>query len=274
MDRIKYFFIKNKRIIMIAGILLICSIAIAFGVYAQITNKGVKVPESQKIDEDYEDLKNNFQDIFTNSINKETTANLNRNYDELLYTRYDINDSKSGKFSIEAKIPGFKEDTRTLQKINEEIYDTYANEILKIANTATVYTTYNLDYVAYVNGNVISLVIMCKYKDGTKAQRKIVRCYNYDIENDSILSINDAIDLKKLDKNEMQKKVTSEIKKVNKQIKNISEQGYKVYLRNEEDPMYQIDNTPNFFFGKNNYLYLVYSYGNDNYTSEIDLVIF
>ena len=274
MERLKYFFIKNRRIILIACILLICSVAIAFGVYAQITNQGVKVPESERTDENYEDLKNNFQDIFTNSINKEATANLNRDYEELLYTRYDIDDSKNGKFSIKAKIPGFREDTKTLKKINEEIYNTYANEILKIANTATVYTTYNLDYVAYVNGNVISLIIMCKYKDGTKAQRKIVQCYNYDIETDKILSINDAINLKNLDKDDMQKKVTSDIKKINKQIKGISDQGYNVYLMNEEDPMYKIDNTPNFFFGKNDYLYLVYSYGNDNYTSEIDLVIF
>ena len=274
MDRIKYFFIKNKRIIMIIGILLICSIAIAFGVYAQITNKGVKIPESQKIDENYEDLKNNFQDIFTNTINKETTANLNINYEGLLYTRYDIKNEKSGRYSIEAKIPGFSEDTKVLAKINEDIYNIYANEILKIVNTATVYTTFNLDYVAYVNGNIISLVIRCKYKDGTNAQRNIIQCYNYDIENDRLLSINDAIEYKQLDKDQMQKKVKSEIKKVNSQIKNISEQGYNVYLRNEEDPMYQIDNTPNFFFGKNNYLYLVYAYGNDNYTSEIDLVIF
>ena len=170
MEKLKYLIIKNKRIIMIAGILLVCSIAIAFGIYAQVTNMGVKVPESEKVDEDYEDLKNNFQDIFTNTINKETTANLNYNYEELLYTRYDLKDEKSGKYSIEAKIPEFKENSDTLKKTNKEIYDSYANEILKIANTATVYTTFNLDYVAYVNENIISLVIMCKYKDGTNAQ--------------------------------------------------------------------------------------------------------
>ena len=274
MEKFKYFFIKYKRIILIVGILIICSIAIALGVYAQITNKGVKIPESQKIEENYEDLKNNFQDIFTNSINKETTANLNINYEELLYTRYDIKNEKSGRYIIEAKIPGFKEDTKVLKKINEDIYDIYANEILKIVNTATVRTTFNLEYVAYVNGNVISLVIMCKYKDGTNAQRNIVQCYNYDIEKDKLLSINDAIEYKQLDKDQMQKKVKDEIKKVNNQNKNISEQGYNVYIRDEDDLMYQIDNTPNFFFGKNNYLYLVYSYGNNNYTSEIDLVIF
>ena len=46
--------------------------------------------------------------------------------------------------------------------------------------------------------NIISLAIMCKYKDGTKAQRKIVKCYNYDIENDKLLSIEDIIEYKKL----------------------------------------------------------------------------
>ncbi len=274
MERFKYLIIKNRRIIAIVAILLFCSIAIAFAVYAQITNKGVKTPEDQIADENYEDLKNSFQDIFTNTINKETTANLNINYNDFLYTRYDVKDEKSGKYSVEAKIPEFKEETNTLKKINKEIYDTYANEILKIADTATVYTTFNLDYVAYVNGDIISLVIMCKYKNGTNAQRKIVQTYNYDIKNDKLLNINDVIIYKNLNKEDMQKKVNSEIKKINNQIKNISQQGYNVYLRDESNYIYQIDNTPNFFLGKNNYLYLVYSYGNENYTSEIDLVIF
>ena len=57
-------------------------------------------------------------------------------------------------------------------------------------------------------------------------------------------------------------------------MQNISEQGYNVYVRNEEDSMYEIDNTANYFLGKDNYLYLVYAYGNNNYTSEMDLVIF
>ena len=38
--------------------------------------------------------------------------------------------------------------------------------------------------------------------------------------------------------------------------------------------MYNVENTTEFFLGKDNFLYLIYAYGNDNYTSELDLVIF
>lgn len=274
MSKIKRILKEKGMLISIIAILLICSIAIAFAVYAQITNKGVKTPEDKKVDTDYEDLKNNFQDIFTNTINKEDTAKLDINYDEWVYTRYTANDEKSGKYSIEAQVPYFKEENDILKKVNEEIYNTFATEILKIAQNTTTYTTYNLDYVSYANNNIISLAIMCKYKDGEKPQRKIIQCYNYDIENKKLLTIDDIINYKNLDKNEMQKKVNNEIKKINSQIKSISNQGYNVYSRDENSEIYKIENTPNFFLGKNNYLYLVYAYGNTNYTSEMDLVIF
>ena len=123
MEKLKYLIIKNKRLIMIVIILIICSISIAFAVYAQITNKGVKIPESEKTEQDYEDLKNNFQDIFTNTINKETTANLSINFEELLYTKYDIKDKKDGKYLVEAKIPEFKEETNILKEIPSPTHD-------------------------------------------------------------------------------------------------------------------------------------------------------
>lgn len=274
MGNFKYFFVKNKLLIMIALIILVCSIAIAFGIYAQITNKGIERRNNEEENIDYEALKNDFQEIFTNSINKETTAKLDYNYDELLYLKYDIKDEKIGKYSVTAKIPGFKEETETLKKINEEIYDIFATEIIKIAiDTSTNYTL-NLDYVGYVNDNIISLVIMCKYKKGANAQRRIVQTYNYDIENDKILTIQDIIEHKGLNKEEMQTKIEKEIKSENSQSKTIAEQGFNVYIRDENSEIYEVENTPNFFLGKNNYLYLIYAYGNDNYTDAIDLVIF
>ena len=272
MLKLKYFLQQNKMMLLIIFIILICSIAIAVGVYAQITNTGDK--NNNETDTNFEDLKNNFEDIFTNSINKEATAKLNINYDEFLYCKYHIKEEKSGKYSIDAKIPEFKGESQILQNINTEIFDTFAKEIINIANTATVYTTYDMDYVAYVNNNIISLVIMCKYKNGTNPQRRIVQTYNYDIEKDQLLNIEDIISYKNLNKEDVEKSVQEEIKKVNSQMENISNQGYNVYLRDENSEIYKIENTSNFFLGKNNYLYLVYPYGNNNYTSELDLVIF
>ncbi len=275
MSKLKYIFQEKKMLIIIISIILVCSIAIAFGVYAQITDKGTSKKEKEEEENiNYEDLKNNFQEIFTDSINKETTAKLEFNYDELLYLKYDIEEEKLGKYNITAKIPGFRENTETLKKINQEIYDVFAREILKIAADSSTNSTFNLDYAGYVNNNIISLAIMCKYKKGANAQRRIVQTYNYDIENDRLLTIEDLIQYKNLEKKDVQEKINKTIKDENSKSKTIIEQGFNVYVRDEASEVYEVENTPNFFLGKNNYLYLVYAYGNNNYTDVIDLVIF
>lgn len=274
LNNIKYIFRKNKMLIIIISILLVCSIAIAFGVYAQITDTGTTKGKKQENEIDYEELENNFKDIFTNSINKQANVNSSYNYEEILYCAYDIKEEKSGNYNINAKLPLFKLEGDIISNVNKEIFDTFGREIIDIINNSSAYTTYNLDYVAYVNESIISLVIKCNYKDGTNPQRTIIQTYNYDVQNNKLLSLQDIIDYKKLSKEEVQNKVYNKIKDINKQMQNISEQGYNVYVRNEKDTIYEIDNTKNYFLGKDNSLYIVYAYGNNNFTSEIDLVIF
>ena len=72
----------------------------------------------------------------------------------------------------------------------------------------------------------------------------------------------------------MKEQITEEITKLSKQNASFANQGYNVYVRNPNDDMYKLENTPNFFLGKNKTLYLVYAYGNNDYTSETDLIIF
>lgn len=273
LNNIKYIFRKNKMLIIIISILLVCSIAIAFGVYAQITNTGTTKAKKQENEIDYEELENSFKDIFTNSINKQANVNSSYNYEEILYCAYNI-EEKSDNYNIKAKLPLFKLEGDVISNVNKEIFDTFGRKIIDIINNSSAYTTYNLDYVAYVNQSIISLVIKCNYKDGTNPQRTIVQTYNYDIEQNKLLTLQDILDYKKLSKEEVQNKIDNQIKDINKQMQNISEQGYNVYVRNEKDTMYKIDNTANYFLGKDNSLYLVYAYGNNNFTSEIDLVIF
>lgn len=274
MSKILYMLKKKKMLIIIIAVLLVCSIAIAVGVYAQITNQGVKTIEKGNEGKDYESLKNSFEDIFDNKLHKEDTENPDINYEGLVYTRYDIEEEQSGKYSISAKIPWINGDSEVIAKINDEILHVFGAEVLTIQNEAKSYVTYNLSYTAYINNNIVSLVIMCKYKNGINPQRKIIQCYNYDLENDKLLNIEDVINYKNLNKEEMQNKIDNEIKNVNTQIKSIGEQGYNIYVRDEQSRIYKVENTQNFFLGQNNYLYLVYAYGNNNYTSEMDLVIY
>ena len=117
-------------------------------------------------------------------------------------------------------------------------------------------------------------MIKCTYKNGSNPQRKIIQTYNYDIDSNKLVDINEILSYKELNKEEVETKVLEKIKEENAEVKAFADQGYNVFVRNESDDMYRIENTPNFFLGENNYLYLVYAYGNNNYTSELDLVIF
>ena len=272
MDKFKYFLVKNKTIIIIGAILLICAIAIAFGIYAQITSRSEIKAKEEKEKKDYTKLEDNFDSIFTNNINKQVGCE-DINYDEIIYCAYDI-DNQELHYNINAKIPLFKIDNEVTKKINQEIYDTFAKTIIDIVQNSNVNTTYNLDYVAYANNNILSLIIKCTYKNGSNPQRKIIKTYNYDVVNNKLVDINEILEFKNLNKDDVRTKITDKIKKENAEVKAFSEQGYNVFVRNENDEIYEVENTPNFFLGQDNYLYLVYAYGNNNYTSELDLVIF
>ena len=273
MNKFKYFLVKNKMIIIIASIILVCAIAIAFGVYAQVTNRSEIKSKEKEQNINYTELEENFDTIFTNTINKEAGAKEDINYDEIIYCAYNI-DNAEAHYNIKAKIPLFKVKNEVTEKINQEIYDTFAKTIIDIVQNSTAHTTFNLDYVAYVNNNILSLVIRCTYKKGSNPQRKIIQTYNYDIDNNKLVDINEILSYKELNREEIETKILEKVKAENAEVKAFAEQGYNVFVRDENDDMYKIENTPNFFLGKDNYLYLVYAYGNNNYTSELDLVIF
>ena len=274
---LKYIWRDKKQLIILIAILLVCSIAIAIGIYAQITNSKITKTEEEKQQANYEDLKNNFDSIFTNTINKEGSAkieNSNINYDDIIETKYKVNEKKEAKYNIVAEIPLLKKETETTKKINEEILDIFGKKVVDIVKNNKTYTVYNLGYVGYINDNILSLVIKCTLKEGTTAQRTIIQTYNYNINEDKLMTIEDIIQSKNLDKEKMQKQITEEITKLSKQNASFANQGYNVYVRNPNDDMYKLENTPNFFLGKNKTLYLVYAYGNNDYTSETDLIIF
>lgn len=274
---LKYIWRDKKQLIITIGVILVCSIAIAIGIYAQITNTKINKTAEEKREANYEDLKNNFDSIFTNTINKDgaaQVANANINYDEIIGTKYDINEKKETKYSIVAKIPLFKKETETTKKVNQEIFNTFGGKIVDIITNNKAYTIYNMGYVVYINDNIMSLVIKCTLKEGTNPQRTIIQTYNYNLDEDKLVSIDELIQKRNLDKEQMQKQITDEITKVSEQNTSIINQGYNVYKRNPNDDIYKVENTPNFFLGKNKTLYLVYAYGNNDYTSETDLVIF
>ena len=64
------------------------------------------------------------------------------------------------------------------------------------------------------------------------------------------------------------------IEEENKMAEQIISQGYSAYIRDKEDEIYKIENATEFFIGNDNILYMVYAYGNQEYTDEMDLIMY
>ena len=223
----------------------------------------------------YQDLKNNFDTIFSNTINGDTnideTAKKNKNKD-LVYTAQTINETKQGRYDISLNIPYLNLDGA--DEINEEINAIFETKYQDIVNNSNEYTSYNINYASYINDDIISIIIKATLKEGQNLQRVIIKTYNYDVQKEEVVSLEDLVNLKGLKLENVQKKIRSEIEKVCNENLVFEQLGYEVYKRDKQSNMYEISNTDTFFLGANKYLYILYPYGNTNYTNEVDIVIF
>ena len=260
----KYKMTKKKIIIIVSIIALILLIASIVTIFL-IKNNKQKENESRI---NIEELENNFNTIFTNTIYPETEENK-----EKVYLAYDIETQETGKFSINTNIPNINIDTQVVKNINNDIFNSFTKNIIAVMEQTGSYTIYNIDYASYINNNILSLIIKCTLKEGANPQRVIIKTYNYDMNEDKLLTLKDIINLKGLDENETQNKILEKIQKEIDKVSTITNSGYNIYKRDINNSVYKIQNTSNFFLGNENILYIVYSYGNNSYTSEIDLVI-
>ena len=134
---------------------------------------------------------------------------------------------------------------------------------------------YTVDYIAYVNENhILSIAIRSILKEGNNAQRTIIQTYNYDFKNSKEIMLDEILQSKGLNEKEVESKVINKIKQEQAKAEELEKIGYKIFKRDYKNKIYKVENTTEFFIGQDNFLYLIYAYGNENYTSELDLVIF
>ena len=276
----------RKLIFILIGI--ICVISIIFAIYSELyyiapTNTSSQNTintniNSNKIDE--QELINNFSYIFDNKLNyqnndisKITKKDFNK---DLVYTSYEINEQVPNKYTINAKIPSININNNTISSINNEIYSTFKNQISTIiANSNTSDNQlYDVEYMSYINSNILSLVIKATLKNGNSAQRVLVKTYNYNLSTNEELKLEEILNLKGVSKNYANKKIKETITKANVSSQSLKDLGYSVYIRDLTSDIYKIENTSTFFLGENGILYVLYPYGNSNMTSEMDIIIF
>ena len=275
---------KNKYIFFIV-VISVCLIAVSLGIYIQFFYKysdidplmiGINIG-SQKTAEEYSVLKTKFNDLFTNEI-KINSENVRVDKIEpsksLVYTGYNLVNEDENYYSVNAQVPVINIDTQKAKEINGEIKSEFydkANNIMRQTEKNTVYT---VSYIAFVNQDILSIAVKSSLKEEGKSEKVTVKTYNYSIPGEKLLSLKDLIELKDTTEDVVQNTIKTDIKTAYTNAKIIAEEYGTLYERDLENPMYNIENTNTFFLTQDGYVYIVYAYGNQDYTNEMDIIIF
>lgn len=281
----------EKRLILYAAIIIICIVSIGIGIYAQFFYKdgdtdrfmiGGNNQNNEQIDEKQEEAKNKFDSLFINALTY-TSQNFNNSAvrkdstKDLIYTSNQISKTVQGKYSMNLNVPTFNINSPVANEINTEIENVFvkkATSILVNAETSTDYVIYNIDYAGYINGNILSLVIKATLKEGSNPQRIMYLGYNYNLQTGTKISLEDYMAYKEITNTTLQNRINKEIKEISQQTQDLNDVGFSVYTRDPNSDMYKIENITNYFYGPDDYIYIIFAYGNNNYTSETDVIVF
>lgn len=275
---------SKKRKIVYITVLVICLLAILISAYLLVfknhknLNPTEHVPASEK---EYLKREEEFDGIFSNEtvnqINQSILiTNKIKKEDEIVGTAYESKEKITGKYSLDVKIPYININNTTVKKYNNQIEQIFKQKALDVINdTDSKDVVYTVDYIAYINeNNILSIAIRSILKEGNNAQRTIIQSYNYDFKNNKEITLGKILEIKGLNEQDVESKVIDKIKKEQAKVEELKKLGYNIFERDYTNDMYKIENATEFFIGKDGFLYLIYAYGNDNYTSELDLVIF
>lgn len=266
-------YIVSILICVLAAIVVACSQY--FGpekldqMIATNTNKGVQ----KEVDEEL--LIAGFDELFTNQIEAyQSSVNIKKIDDskDIIYPYYQKQEKQENNYDLDICIPFFNIDNEIVKKYNEAIEGDFvkkAESVLESKNSNVIYT---VQYVATVEEDILSLMIRSNLKDGSSAQRVIIQTYHFDLKNNKEVTLEDLLNRKSIQIADVENKVKQQIETEQKKVEDLKALGYNIFERNAEDEMYQVKNTDQFFIKDGN-IYLIYAYGNEALTSELDLII-
>lgn len=269
----------NSRKLMYIAISAVCIIAIILAIFLQVNtpnSKNKSENNTQVEEKTQEELKKDFSRLFNNEIDFSDydTSNIKKLDDskEIVYTTYQNDESKANKYELDVNIPVVNINSKVAGKFNNITQKIFADKTTEILNGTKAYTIYSIDYTGYVNEDILSVVIKSTLKEGSNPQRTIVQTYNYNMATGEEVSIYDAIGQRGISENDLTSKVNTEITKAIKEANKIQMTGFETYIRDINSDIYQIDNITTFFIGPNGKLYVIFAYGNNNFTSEMDII--
>ena len=230
---------------------------------------------STQDDMNYQLLVSNFDNIFQNQLedyNIDVDVKKKDENQDLIYTYYTKEESKENSYDLHLNIPYINIDNEIIDQYNQEIKETFEDKAENTLKTENRNTIYSVQYEATIENDILSLMIRSDLKEGSSAQRVIIQTYNYDLKNNKEVHLEDVITNKQWTVEDVEAKVKDKITTEQQRVQDLNSLGYSVFERNPEDEMYKVENSKVFFIKDEN-IYIIYAYGNENLTSEMDLVI-
>ena len=286
----------NWRKIIFGIIIIICIVAINLGVYWSVTEEASKQPEESTVKVDTEKVVNEFKNIFDNTIDYQnySVSNVTKtdSEKELIYTKTLNNNSVDGKYEFNVSIPAINISKKNIDIINEEIQNIFYSKVNSIMTGQTEISTentlqteeikkintviYDVKYKAYVNSNILSLVIKANLKEGVSNQRTFIKTYNINLTTYEQINITELAEIKGLNAQTINAEIRDVIKSANAEAENLQALGFPVYMRDENSEIYDVEKTKTLdcFLGKNQMMYIIYPNGNKDNTNEMDIVLF
>ena len=279
MRRVK---IPKSQIFCFALIMIVCIIAIVEALY-YVMNPNIQdkkdVAENSLSNTGITDmtLVDNFDDVFQNSFKNTNTSEEAEKIEtdkDYIYTSYEKAEVNSGNYEIDVKIPMININSEEIKSYNEDIKQVFQDKAESILNGGSNRSVYSVDYEAFLNNNILSIVIRSTLKEGSNPQRVIIQTYCYNIKEMKKVEFSDIMTLKNLDTNTVQEKIRKQIQGKQEEAKALQQLGYSVYIRDLRSDRYDVENISNFFIDENNNIYVIYAYGNSSNTDVTDIVIF
>lgn len=273
----------NARTIVFGIIIIICIIAINFSVYWQFfrdNDSGNKNEVEDIISASNEELQNEFKNNFNNGLDYQnynintTGVTKTESAKDLVYTWVERTQVVENKYDLNLHIPKVNISNSSVEKFNEKIKTTYVDKANDVILNATNNTIYTVEYMSYINTNILSLVIKSTLKEGNNPQRVIIQTYNYNLSTNEEIGFNSLLEIKALQTKTVQNTITNQIQIKNTEAQDLKNLGYNVYSRDLTSDIYKVENTTYYMLGKDNVLYIIYPYGNTNFTDEMDVVAF
>ena len=272
---------KVVRYVLYTVIVIICVVSIGIGVYAQFFRK-----EATSYENDIsaggnqnlvtsQDVKESFLDLFTNemipSVYNGQVQKVDNSQD-IVYTAYSNTTTVEGQYSLDVNIPFINIQGEVVDGYNNISQTVFADKINSLMAGTSAFTIYNLDYTAYINNDILSVAIMATIKEGDNPQRIMIQTYNYNLVTGQNVTVKDILNNREIEEKAVENRIENTIKRASEDAEQMAQSGYQVYQRNPEDEMYKIENIQTFIEGPDGELYIIFAYGNNNYTSEMDVI--